>query len=144
MPWYNSDRLEPGKRGNLRRPVVVSSTGKREAFPQHNEPHNFTFMPRQAANRACIAEIPDSYLRGGASCRQTAWYGISRHAELHRLYDHRNVAVSGCKNDGNPMQRCLKLLSKSTPLNARYFMMTCSSNPASPPPIRGPIMGTIA
>jgi len=37
MPWYNSGRIEPGK---LRKPalsVLVSSTGKAEAFPRYYE-----------------------------------------------------------------------------------------------------------
>ena len=49
MPWYNSDRIEPGKMGiSCAARIVVSSTGKREAFPRHYEPHNFTFAPCQA------------------------------------------------------------------------------------------------
>ena len=65
-------------------------------------------------------------------------------AELHRLYDHRNVTVSGYKNDGNLMNRLVKLLLLIQSAHARYFMMACSSNPASPPPMRGPTIGTKA
>jgi hypothetical protein len=47
MPWYNSDRIEPGEMGEPVLPVVVSSTGKAEAFPRYYEPYDFTFAPCQ-------------------------------------------------------------------------------------------------
>ena len=39
MPWYNSDRIEPGKMGEPALAVVVNSTGKAEAFPPYYESH---------------------------------------------------------------------------------------------------------
>jgi hypothetical protein len=65
-------------------------------------------------------------------------------AELHRLYGHRNVTVSGYKDDRNLMTCFLKLLLRIQAARACYFMTACSSKPASPPPMRGPTMGTIA
>ena len=112
MPWYNSDRVEPGKMGNLRCPSLLARQENVRPFRNTNESHNFTFVPRQAANRECIAEIPDSYLRWGLLAVKRLGTEFPARAELHRLYDHRNVAVSGCTNDGNARKRCLKLLSK--------------------------------
>lgn len=62
------------------------------------------------------------------------WLGKEfQRADLHRLNGHRNLMI-----------RFLKLLLKIQAAHACYFMMACSSNPASPPPMRGPTMGTIA
>jgi hypothetical protein len=137
----------------LRRNLLVEHS-------RYYEPHASRSRRVNMSNRARRAEISDFYLRRTKSPAKVAGQGLLdcvdkllavkwlgkefQRAELHRLSGHRNVTISGYKDDRNLMTRFLKLLLKIQVADACYFMMACSSNPASPPPMRGPTMGTIA